>query len=269
MSILSNILKGVAISISQLVPGVSGGTIAIILGIYDDLLKAVNNLTKEFKKHASLLIQVGSGVLLGMFLFARLIKVLFEYYPAQVSFFFVGIIVGGIPLMYKKSAEKGFKLSNVIFALLGILLVLLMSTDAQDQSVPISTLSAANFVWLFVGGFVTAIALILPGISGSFMLYILGLYNTMLTAIAEINIPVLIPIGIGVLVGTFSTAKILEKLLEKYPGQSYSMILGFIVGSVPALLPQTIPTGIILVQCIILFLLGFVSILFYNQFGDE
>ncbi len=269
MEVLSNILKGVAISISQLVPGVSGGTIAIILGIYDDLIKAVNNLTKDFKKHASLLMQVGVGVLLGMFMFARLIKILFEHYPAQISFFFVGVIVGGIPLMYHKSAEKGFKASNIIFMFLGIFLVLAMSIDTKDHSVAIRTLTLANAIWLLVGGFVMAIALILPGISGSFMLYILGLYNTLLTAISELNILILIPIGIGVLVGTFSTAKILETLLEKYPRQSYSMILGFIVGSIPTLLPQLMPTGIILIQCIILLILGLICILFYNRFASS
>lgn len=265
MHVISNILKGIAISISQLVPGVSGGTIAIILGIYDDLIKAVNNLTKDFKKHAALLTQVGIGVLLGMFLFARLIKVLFTNYPAQISFFFVGVIVGGIPLMYQKSTEKGFKASNIIYILLGILLVLLMSIDTKDHSVAIRALTLTNSIWLFVGGFVMAIALILPGISGSFMLYILGLYNTLITAISELNILILIPIGLGVLVGTFSTAKILETLLEKYPRQSYSMILGFIVGSIPALMPQLMPSGTILIQCIFLLILGVITILFYNQ----
>ena len=237
MEFLKNFLKGVAISISQIVPGVSGGTIAMILGIYDKLLHAVNNIIKDFKNQYKILMQVGIGAVVGIFLFSNVVKTLFDNFPIPVGYLFIGVILGGAPLMFRKATVKGFKRSSFLYLVAGIIIVLMMGTPNNDASAIITSFSIGNFLRLFVGGVVVTIALILPGISGSFMLYVLGLYNTVITAVVQMNIPVLIPIAIGGIVGTLATAKIIEMLLLKYPQQTYILIFGFILGSVFSVFP--------------------------------
>lgn len=237
MEFLKNFLKGVAISISQIVPGVSGGTIAMILGIYDKLLHAVNNILKDFKNQYKILLQVGIGAVVGIFLFSNIVKSLFDNYPIEIGYLFIGVILGGAPLMFRKATVKGFNKKSIIYLIIGIGIVLIMGEPDNDASSIITALNLINFVWLFIGGIVVAIALILPGISGSFMLYVLGLYNTVITAVVEFNIPILIPIVLGGILGTILTARIIENLLIKYPEQTYILIFGFILGSVFSVFP--------------------------------
>lgn len=237
MYFLKNFLKGVAISISQLVPGVSGGTIAMILGIYDKLLHAVNNIIKDFKNQYMILLQVGLGAVFGIFFFSKIVKMLFDKYPIPIGYLFIGVILGGAPLMFKKATVNGFNKKNILYLVLGIVVVLMMGTPDNDASAVITNLNFINFIWLFIGGVVVAIALILPGISGSFMLYILGLYNTVMTAVSDVNIPILLTLALGGIVGTLLTARIIELLLIKFPEQTYILIFGFILGSVFSVFP--------------------------------
>ena len=237
MEFIVNFLKGIAISISQIVPGVSGGTIAIVLGIYDKLIHAINTIIKDFKNQGKFLVQVGLGIVVGMFLFSSLINNLIDKFPIQIGYLFIGIILGGAPLMFKKATVKGFTKKSLIFLVMGVIIALLLSGDGEDKSDIIRTLTVSNFIWLFVGGIVFAISLILPGISGSFMLLILGLYETFTTAISEFNILILLPIGIGALIGTLATARIIEYLLKKFPEGTYMMIFGFVLASVTGVFP--------------------------------
>lgn len=255
MEFLKNFLKGLVISISQIVPGVSGGTMAMILGIYDKLLHAVNNILNDFKNQYKILSQVFLGAILGMFLFSNIVKILFEKYPIQIGYLFIGIILGGAPLMFRKATVKGFDKKNILYLIIGIVIVLMMGSPSNDASSVITTLTPLRFIWLFIGGVIVAIALILPGISGSFMLYVLGLYNTVLTAVSDLNIVILIPIALGGIVGTLLTAKTIESLLIKYPQQTYILIFGFILGSVFSVFPGfTLYEGMI---GIILGIIGF------------
>lgn len=238
MTFLKNFIYGVIISISQIVPGISGGSIAMILGIYDKLIHAVNNIIKDFKNQYRILLQVGIGALVGIVLFSNVFKTLIEKYPIQLGYMFIGIILGGAPLMLKKATvNKGFKPSALVYLIIGFVAVLLMTGDYGGYTDAIVELTPFIFIWLFIGGMVIAIALILPGISGSFMLLVLGLYNTVITAITDFNIPILIPIALGGIVGTIASARLIEMLLKKYPEQTYMIIFGFILGSVFGVFP--------------------------------
>ena len=256
MNSVKNFLKGVAISISQIVPGISGGTIAMILGVYDKLLHAVNNILKDFRNQYKLLLEVGIGAVVGIFLFSNIVKTLFDSYPIPVGYLFIGVILGGAPLMFRKATVKGFNKKSLVYLVLGMAIVLMMGTPNNDVSSIITSLSLFNFIWLFIGGVVVAVALILPGISGSFMLYVLGLYNTVITAVVEFNIPILIPIVLGGIFGTLLTARIIEVLLIKFPEQTYILIFGFILGSVFSVFPGV--DGLSSVIGVILGILGFI-----------
>lgn len=259
MRFISNFFKGVAISISQIVPGVSGGTIAIILGIYDDLIHAINNILKDFKNQYKILLQVGLGAIVGIFLFSNIITTIIDKYNIEMGYLFTGIILGGVPIIYKKAVEDNKGKSNILYLILGIIIVLIMSGNYEDKSSIINQITVINFIWLFVGGIVVAIALILPGISGSFVLLILGLYNTTMEAIAKMNFSIIIPIGLGVIVGTLLTARGIEKLLKKYPSQTYMLILGFILGSVVEIFPGFTEIGREIIS-IVLLISGFFTI---------
>lgn len=256
MNFIKNFFKGVAMSISQIVPGVSGGTIAMILGIYDKLLHSVNNIFKDFKNQYRILLQVGIGAVVGILLFSNIVKTLFDNYPIPIGYLFIGVILGGAPLMYRKATVKGINKKSLLYLVLGILIVLMMGSPNNDASAIITSLNLFNFIWLFIGGVVVAVALILPGISGSFMLYILGLYNTVITAVVKFNIPILIPIVLGGIVGTLLTARIIEVLLNKFPEQTYILIFGFILGSVFSVFPGV--DGLSTLIGIILGIIGFI-----------
>lgn len=259
MRFISNFFKGVAISISQIVPGVSGGTIAIILGIYDDLIHAINNILKDFKNQYKILLQVGLGAIVGIFLFSNIITTIIDKYNIEMGYLFTGIILGGVPIIYKKAVEDNKGKSNILYLILGIIIVLIMSGNYEDKSSIINQITLINFIWLFVGGIVVAIALILPGISGSFVLLILGLYNTTMEAVAKMNFSIILPIGLGVIVGTLLTARGIEKLLKKYPSQTYMLILGFILGSVVEIFPGFTEIGREIIS-IVLLISGFFTI---------
>ncbi|MGG7164848.1 DUF368 domain-containing protein [Clostridium ihumii] len=259
MRFISNFFKGVAISISQIVPGVSGGTIAIILGIYDDLIHAINNILKDFKNQYKILLQVGLGAIVGIFLFSNIITTIIDKYNIEMGYLFTGIILGGVPIIYKKAVEDNKGKSNILYLILGIIIVLIMSGNYEDKSSIINQITVINFIWLFVGGIVVAIALILPGISGSFVLLILGLYNTTMEAVAKMNFSIILPIGLGVIVGTLLTARGIEKLLKKYPSQTYMLILGFILGSVVEIFPGFTEIGREIIS-IVLLISGFFTI---------
>ena len=252
--------KGMIISISQLIPGVSGSTIAIVLGLYDQLLEAVNRLWKDFRKHSQLLIAVCVGAVIGLAVFSRGIRWLLETFPVPLGIFFIGVILGGAPLMYGKASERGLNQSNWIYFGVGLLIVLLMGLQIESNASPIVEVNFFDWMKLFLCGVVFAIALILPGISGSFMLLVLGLYQTVIVAASDMNLQVLIPLGVGTVVGLFITARVIEWLLQRHPQQSYLLILGFVVGSVYEVFPGWPQTWMEWLVSVIVFLGGFLFV---------
>ena len=238
MNFLKDFIYGLIISVSQIVPGISGGSIAMILGIYDKLIHAVNNIVSDFKNQFKILFSVGLGAVVGIILFSNIFKKILERYPIELGYLFIGIILGGAPLMYRKATSKNpFSKVSVLYLLIGVAIVLLMSGDYSGYSDAIVIVTPLIFILLLLGGVVIAVALILPGISGSFMLLVLGLYNTVITAITDFNIPILIPLTIGGIIGVLISSRLIEMLLKKYPEQTYMIIFGFILGSIFGVFP--------------------------------
>lgn len=263
---LVNFLKGIAIMVSTMVPGVSGGTMAIVLGIYDDLIHAVGSFFENWKKHSILLIELGLGAGVGILLFGRGVEYALNNFPVEMGFLFMGVICGGIPVLFKKAKSSSSRLNlyDFLFLLVGFVIVMLMANPPEETTSMASAGGITSFIFLFIAGIIAAVALILPGISGSFMLLVLGLYNVTINAINTMNIPFLMPLGLGVLVGTLATTKGIEKLLQKFPKQTYMMILGFVAGSIIPVFPG-LPTGLQFLTCIPVFLLGFLLLLWLSK----
>ncbi|WP_017413329.1 DUF368 domain-containing protein [Clostridium tunisiense] len=254
-----NFFKGIVVGIATLVPGVSGGTMAVILGIYDDLIHSISSFFEDWKGNTLFLMQVGLGGLLGIVLFSKLLENALNKYPAIMGFFFIGVIFGGVPVLYKKSTEGKRDIKDILFLIIGFVIVLIMSNEPTQTTALATQKGFMSIIFLFVIGIIIAIALILPGISASFMMLALGLYGVFLGAVNDRNIAFLIPIGLGIVLGTLGTARTIENLLKKQPRKTYMLILGFVLGSlIPVFLK--IPAGFNVVPAILALIVGFLLI---------
>lgn len=228
------IIFGVIIGVANIIPGVSGGTMAVVLNIYDKLIDSVSNFRKDFKKSIMFLLPIGIGAVIGIVAFSKLIEFLLTNYPLATNFFFIGLILGSIPMIFKRATEDRFRLSSLVPFLLFLIGMLVLSSfsDGAMSGEVVSQLSTGIFIKLLVCSAIAAAAMILPGVSGSMVMVILGTYNTVLTAISSMNILMLVPVGIGVLIGIVGGAKVIDLCLKKFPQATFFAILGLILGSI-------------------------------------
>ncbi len=244
MKYIIRAIYGMIVGVANIIPGVSGGTIAVILNIYDRLIGSVTNLRKQFKESMLFLIPFGIGAAAGIFLFSKLLSYLLENFPMPTNFFFIGLIVGGIPMVYKKATETKFKplsLIPFVIALCGILALTIFGgsseTTADTAANTVTSLDFANIgyiLYLVLGGAVSAVAMLIPGVSGSMVMMIIGLYTSVLEAISRLDIVFLIPVAIGIVIGIFGGAKIIEICLKKAPQATFFAIIGLMIGSLYA-----------------------------------
>lgn len=253
------IIKGIIIGIATLVPGVSGGTMAIILDLYDDMIKSINTFFKDIKNNAIFLLTVGLGVIIGIFAFSRLIESFLNQYYLPMLYLFIGAVAGGIPVLYKKTTIGNKSKKDWFYFVIGVLIILLMSVNSGVIVNLADSTGILRFAFLIFAGIIIAIALILPGISTSFMLLVIGLYDVTLKAINNLDFAYLIPICVGVFLGVIAVTKMLAKYIDEKPRQTYMLILGFVMGSVIELYPG-LPIGLDLIASIITFIVGLVII---------
>jgi len=254
-----NIFRGIMMGISDLIPGVSGGTIALLLGIYDRFLESLSGFfSKEWKKHIGFLFPLGLGMGLAILLFSRLIDYLLENHYAPTQFFFMGLIVGVLPLLIKQ-AEVKTKFTWKHFSALILVAVFLagISMINPQESVSITSLTWKSAIGLFFAGWLGSMAMLLPGISGSFILLLLGVYPTVIAAISEMNLPIIAVVGLGVMVGFVVSSKAISYLLKNFTYVTYAVIIGLIIGSLFAVFPG-VPTGVTLLCSLISFIVGLV-----------
>jgi putative membrane protein len=271
---IRNFLNGLAFGITETIPGVSGGTIAIILGFYSELIETINHFFRDYKKYLKFLIPVILGAVSGILLFSSIIHYLLTYHSFPTMLFFIGLITGIIPLIFNKVKEpgQGFKIKEILLIVIPFI-VLIVISELKGISIPEpeTAINDVNFpfmIFIFFAGMIAAAALIIPGISGSFILLLLGLYPLIIYAVSSIRIlfsdfsntvlflnivKVLGPLAIGIIIGGLSMARIIEKLLNNYHKIIYSVILGLLSGSVVVLLkaPMVYKSGISVIIIII------------------
>ena len=241
----SYFFKGIAVGIAMIIPGVSGGTLAVILKIYDDLINAVNQIFKHFKDSMKVILPVLLGAVVGFIALVFPLKWGLEHCPLIVVTLFVGFIVGSLPSLYKNVSGKESPISfiwGVIFLALMIGLCFLPSANVNTISLNVGT-----WFYLVLIGFIVSSALVAPGISGSMLLMVLGFYESILNIVSEIikfqnlghNILILIPLAIGIVLGFFVVSFVMGKLLKHYPVPTYFAIMGLIVGSIACIYTKT------------------------------
>ena len=261
-------IKGIVIGIATLVPGVSGGTMAIILGVYDKMISSVSSFFKHIKQNTIFLGILACGGVLGIGLFSRLIKFCLTEFKMPTIYLFLGIITGGIPLLYKKTNSAHNHKKNYLYFVIGLGLIIIMTFYKGTIINLAKSGGILNYLFLLLAGIIVAIALILPGISTSFMLLTLGLYDITINAINNLEYNFLIPLIIGIGIGVITTTKVLEHFLVKKPSQTYMLILGFVLGSIIEVFPG-LPQGLDILFSVITFILGFIIILFMSKKYSE
>ena len=250
MKFVVNIFYGFCMALADSVPGVSGGTIAFILGFYDRFIKSLDKLVygnKQDKKEAiKFLIKIGIGWLIGMTSAILILTNLFESNIYQISSLFLGMILLSIPLIIKeeKNSLKG-KYYNIIFLIIGVLIVSLITyfnpISGSEKVIDITNLNIGLIIYIFIAGMVAISAMVLPGISGSTLLLIFGLYVPIMSSIKSLikldfrYLPPVIVFGIGVIVGVVLIIKLVKVALEKYRSQTIYLIIGLMIGSLYAI----------------------------------
>ncbi|MEG0919388.1 MAG: DUF368 domain-containing protein [Anaerovoracaceae bacterium] len=264
ISLKLKIIYGTIIGGSMLIPGVSGGTTAILLGIYDDLISTVSGFRKSIKKNGLSLIQYSIGGILGMLLLSRVMLHLISNWELPIMFFFIGAIIGSLPPLYSKAKLPKLKLPNVIACLFGTLISLSLFYLPANIFKLSYDFTLINLLLLLAIGVILAIALVLPGISASYVLLMLGLYKETLYSIKTFNLAVLVPLGLGTLLGIFLVTNILEHFMSKHPQFTYMVIIGFMFGSIVQVFPG-VPSGITIVYCLLTGILGLVLIFWLSR----
>jgi len=274
--VIRDFLNGLAFGIIETVPGVSGGTIAIILGFYSELIESLNHFTENAKKYTKFLIPISLGIATGLVIFSSIMTYLLEYVSFPTMTFFIGLTVGIIPLIYVKVKEpkQWFKSKELALILIAFFTVLVMANLKPLPVESINHIDAPFMLFIFLAGIVAAIALVVPGISGSFILLLLGIYPLVTYSVSSIGVlltditntslmlditKVLVPLALGIIVGGLSMARLIENLLKNHYKTLYSIILGFLLGSVCVLFRESFQSGpsvLIIIAGVTTFLLG-------------
>lgn len=251
---LKKILQGMVVGIANIIPGVSGGTMMVAMGLYDKLIHSITHLKSEFKESIKLLLPIFAGAGLAIILLSRLFEFLLSEYPLPTNFAFCGLIAGSLPFIFKKVKGHSVTIGKMIpfFIFFGIVILMAVLGENDGNAADVS-FGFVNVLKLFGVGIIAAATMVVPGVSGSMMLMLLGYYDTIIETINDcidaligFHIPellhtfgILIPFGIGVVIGIFAIAKLIEYIFSKAEIHAYYGIIGLILASPIAILMKT------------------------------
>ncbi len=266
--IIIRFVKGFVIGSSMLIPGVSGGTMAIILNIYDQLINAVSRIRSDIKGNTLLLLNYAVGGLAGILILSKPLLYIVDNWPMPSLYFFTGCIIASIPPLYMRAKEDKIKIRNIFVAIIGIVIGVSLELIPEGLFDAGNEMSVKMFMLLVLAGFIIAVALILPGISGSYMLLIFGMYTVTLEALRNFDVVYLFPIVIGLFIGTFGTARVIDNLMAKHPQFIYMLIIGFMIGSLYEIFPG-VPKGIDIPISTVCLIAGFAVIFLLVSGGKK
>ena len=283
MNFFLDILRGIVIGVANIIPGVSGGTMMVSMGIYDKIIGCINHLFSRFKDSIRTLLPYGIGMAVGILGLAKLITVCLERFPLPTGFLFIGLILGSVPIILKRiKGDKGNSICIPAFICGFVLVVGLQIIGSGNGTDAAMNMNPLLVIILFLMGMIASATMVIPGVSGSMMLMLLGYYNPIVGTISRMVdaliardfgtvfscVGILLPFGIGVVVGIFAIAKLIEILLKRYPSQTFSVILGLVLASPVAILMETgfATANVVTILCsVVICAVGFVVAL---KLGD-
>lgn len=286
MKFLFDILRGCAIGIANIIPGVSGGTLAVSMGIYDKIINSVTGLFRHFKKSVVTLLPYGIGMVLGLLGLSFIIEFLFARYPLPTILLFIGLIFGGVPALWTRIKGKKIGIPGILLFLIFFVLLTLLPVIAGEERTDLTlTVDVLTLIKLFFVGIIASATMVIPGVSGSMILMSLGYYAPILSsitnfvrAVLDFNISaalaecaLLVPFGIGILVGIFAIAKLIAFLLARFETYTYCAVLGLVAASPISIFTAfqiPAPSALILVVSPIALAAGFAAAYFLGKSED-
>ena len=258
MNFMSRFLKGMALGAGAIAPGVSGGALAVIFGLYDKITYFIANFTKNFKENIIYFMPVGIGGAAGVLIFSRIIEYLFKFHEVEVKYAFVGLMFGTLPSVIQEANKKGYK-HKYLIALVLSLGITLIAAYFENNSVNFMHDGGTSIIHMIIYGVIIGFGTIIPGISASIILMYMGAYEIVIGAISNIQIAVIFYLGIGFVISVLLFAKLICILFEKAYGITYYAILGLVLGSVVSIFPGVEFTLDYLLNFIILIACWFLS----------
>lgn len=274
-------IKGIVLGVAFVIPGVSGGTLAVLLGIYEELIEAASNFYKsiaDFKKYFMYLLPIGLGIIFSVAVFAKLIKFGLEKSPIITILIFLGMIIGGIPALVRNVKGTKINLKDMTLMLVGLIIVISMLIFHKSNSnVVLTNMSITGYITLFLVGAIAAVTMVVPGISGSFTLMLIGYYEPILNLVNDItsfknlgpNLILIFIFMLGVFIGIIFISKIIEWCLKHYKRETYYAIIGFVLSSIISVIYEVSKFPFNLTHLIIgIVLLVINTVLVYKVFDE-
>lgn len=267
-------VKGVVIGIANIIPGVSGGTMMVSMGVYDTIIGCITGLFRHFWKSVKTLLPYLLGALIGIVALASVLTYLFDNFPLPTATAFIGLILGGLAPLLKQIDMKKAGAGAVLLFLVFLALIVFLAILNPTESGKVVAFSWPQAGALLVMGVIASATMIIPGVSGSMMLMLLGYYRTVINAVSSLKdalfggglaaaaepLKILLPFAVGIVIGIYAVAKLIEWLLKRYPVHTYSAILGLVVASPVAVLLRCDMSGVtpvIVLISLVTFIAGF------------
>ena len=266
-NLINQLLRGIVIGVANIIPGVSGGTMMVSMGIYDTLIHCITHQFKEFKKSIKTLLPYAVGMLVGIVALASVIDWGLENYPLPTNTLFIGLILGGLGPLLKKVERKKINAAAVIAFIALFALIIWLGIQRKDsiqnaESIDMNVLQMLIMVFI---GMIASATMIIPGVSGSLVLMLLGYYKPVVNALSTVKdglfsmdfsllgqpVLMLLPFLLGIVLGIFGVAKLIEWLTSRYPTPTYCGVLGLVVASPISLLIQTNLSGVTVLTVVI------------------
>lgn len=274
-------IKGIVLGVAFVIPGVSGGTLAVLMGIYEELIEAASNFYKsiaDFKKYFMYLLPIGLGIIFSVAVFAKLIKFGLDKAPIITILIFLGMIIGGIPALVRNVKGTKINLKDMTLMLVGLIIVISMLIFHKSNSnVVLTNMSITGYITLFLVGTIAAVTMVVPGISGSFTLMLIGYYEPILNLVNDItsfknlgpNLILIFTFMLGVFIGIIFISKIIEWCLKHYKRETYYAIIGFVLSSIISVIYEVSKFPFNLTHLIIgIVLLVINTVLVYKVFDE-
>ena len=274
-------IKGVVLGVAFVIPGVSGGTLAVLMGIYEELIEAASNFYKsiaDFKKYFMYLLPIGLGVVFSVAVFAKLIKFGLDKAPIITILIFLGMIIGGIPALVRNVKGTKTNLKDMTLMLVGLIIVISMLIFHKSNSnVVLTNMSITGYITLLLVGAIAAVTMVVPGISGSFTLMLIGYYEPVLKLVNDItsfknlgpNLILMATFMLGVFIGIIFISKLIEWCLKHYKRETYYAIIGFVLSSIISVIYEVSKFPFNLTHLIIgIVLLVINTVLVYKVFDE-
>lgn len=265
---LYRILCGFCLGISIFAPGISGSIMAIIMGIYDKIIDITSNPFKNLKQNIKFLFPMGIGAVISLILFVFVFSYLFETYEKAVYMLFIGLIAGNLPMIYKEARKSEFKWYYLLGAIIAVVIAFVIGVMSENVSSAEGVSVSSNLVYLAVCGAVGGFASLIPGMSISMILIVMGVYDTLINSAKSLDVAVIAVVGVAFVLAMVISSRFIKFIFEKFNGLAHFMVLGFLVGSIGGIF-CSLPSDGSTVAGIIMLVIGLAISLLFVYLGKK